>query len=682
MSHPCWQRGFERGALRYRTAGTGDAFQSIPLASSTSNDFFGVIPDTAVTERGVEYYVEVGNGPFSATQPPSAPDAVFRLAVRFSVTMNAVARPTSRGGFLAGREIVVEISLPLGAEFLAGSLHYREGGQASYRVDSLRLDPRRIPLAVIPETVVGARGVEFWAECSTATRRLSFPATEPSRMPALIRTSVFNLAEDASHPGGRYRLLTVPLDFGRDVPRTLEAMLSDETQFGPYNPLRWRSFRYMPDSLRNVELSVGDTLFRPEPGRAFWLISREPHRVDTAPVEGLSTPTGEEYPIVLAPGWNQIGSPFAFGVAWSRVRKSSAAIGDPVAFNPALGTIGDYADATPAVLAPFEGYFVENTGAQAETLRVPAIEALATSSRVVSDAVAASPEAPVLTPQPAARALASVSKVQGAGPGSPSASTASQDSWRLRLRARGAEALDGANLLGVDPEATEEYDPLDQPKPPATPGPWARLSFVHPAWRDRPGAYRHDLRAPGAEGHVWDLEVLSAKSGEPITLEPVAEGPLPRELALRLLDREQMSVVEVRAPGSSLTSYRMLSAGPHRPYRLTLLAGSAEYVARVASQALEIPTHLVLEQNAPNPFSVRTRIRFGLPRSEPVTLEVYNVLGERVASLLKGAPLPPGYHTVLWDGTNGAGKMNASGVYFYRMATAVGALTQRIVLVR
>ena len=75
----------------------------------------------------------------------------------------------------------------------------------------------------------------------------------------------------------------------------------------------------------------------------------------------------------------------------------------------------------------------------------------------------------------------------------------------------------------------------------------------------------------------------------------------------------------------------------------------------------EIPDHYVLMQNYPNPFNPTTRIRFGLPQASDVLIEVYNVLGQRVATLLN-ARKPAGYHEVEFDASQ-----LGSGIYIYRI---------------
>jgi hypothetical protein len=78
------------------------------------------------------------------------------------------------------------------------------------------------------------------------------------------------------------------------------------------------------------------------------------------------------------------------------------------------------------------------------------------------------------------------------------------------------------------------------------------------------------------------------------------------------------------------------------------------------------PQPFVLEQNRPNPFSRTTEITYDLAASCRVRLDVYNVLGQRVATLVNGDQ-ESGDKTVYWNGTNERGLAVSGGVYFYRL---------------
>jgi hypothetical protein len=86
-----------------------------------------------------------------------------------------------------------------------------------------------------------------------------------------------------------------------------------------------------------------------------------------------------------------------------------------------------------------------------------------------------------------------------------------------------------------------------------------------------------------------------------------------------------------------------------------------------------LPVINSLAQNYPNPFNPGTTIRYTLPLPSRVTLEVFNILGQRVRTLVDGDQYAGTFY-VVWDGTNGDGKRVASGVYIYRLqATGLSA---------
>jgi hypothetical protein len=90
-------------------------------------------------------------------------------------------------------------------------------------------------------------------------------------------------------------------------------------------------------------------------------------------------------------------------------------------------------------------------------------------------------------------------------------------------------------------------------------------------------------------------------------------------------------------------------------------------VTEVAPGKSGIPTEYNLSQNYPNPFNPTTQINFDLPKQSPVTLEIYDMLGQKVRTLLSGDMMNPGYYQVTWNGTNQYGHSVASGVYYYRI---------------
>ena len=109
---------------------------------------------------------------------------------------------------------------------------------------------------------------------------------------------------------------------------------------------------------------------------------------------------------------------------------------------------------------------------------------------------------------------------------------------------------------------------------------------------------------------------------------------------------------------------------------LTLPSGLSAVEVAVEGGAVGLPSVYSLGQNYPNPFNPTTEIRFTLPQTSAVKIEVYDLLGRRVAVLVEGE-LAAGRHRVRFDAAG-----LASGVYVYRMEAGAYVETRRLTLLR
>ena len=103
---------------------------------------------------------------------------------------------------------------------------------------------------------------------------------------------------------------------------------------------------------------------------------------------------------------------------------------------------------------------------------------------------------------------------------------------------------------------------------------------------------------------------------------------------------------------------------------------SAENFDNTNIVEIEIPESYQLEQNYPNPFNPSTTISFGLPNSDFVKLELYNLLGEKIATLVD-REFSSGYHTVNFD-ANGL----SAGTYIYRIQTSNYMQSKKMILLK
>jgi len=90
---------------------------------------------------------------------------------------------------------------------------------------------------------------------------------------------------------------------------------------------------------------------------------------------------------------------------------------------------------------------------------------------------------------------------------------------------------------------------------------------------------------------------------------------------------------------------------------------------------------MTLCQNSPNPFNPSTTIRYYIPKKSRVILEVYDIVGRRVA-ILVAAEQGKGNHAAVWGGRNDKGNSVASGVYFCRLKAGKETLTKKMVMLK
>ena len=80
------------------------------------------------------------------------------------------------------------------------------------------------------------------------------------------------------------------------------------------------------------------------------------------------------------------------------------------------------------------------------------------------------------------------------------------------------------------------------------------------------------------------------------------------------------------------------------------------------------PLNFKLHQNYPNPFNPQTTIAFDLPKAAKVSIEIYDILGQKVINLVDNEAYKAGNWEVVWDGNNSQHNRVASGIYFYRIS--------------
>jgi len=112
---------------------------------------------------------------------------------------------------------------------------------------------------------------------------------------------------------------------------------------------------------------------------------------------------------------------------------------------------------------------------------------------------------------------------------------------------------------------------------------------------------------------------------------------------------------------------------------VTILITGVEEVT--GPEGTPVPTEFGLKQNYPNPFNPTTTIEFSVDKPGHVRIDIFNLTGQKVRTLVEGYRLP-GTYKITWDGTDDFGRHLSSGVYFVRLSTVGHVMTRKMVLAK
>ena len=393
--------------------------------------------------------------------------------------------------------------------------------------------------------------------------------------------------------------------------------------FAESNLYPWTAFHENGKSLAEYD---GSDMFRFQPGRGFWVHSEDALRIDQT-IPPVALDHNNAYTIPLHPGWNIIANPFYTTVHWKDVQAANYL------------TQG---------LWRWEGRYVM-TDAFASAERGEAYYFLNTTNRET-----------LTIPYPGVRSTTTLSeRIEG-------------DVLSLTAHRDGRPA--STIQVSLTHNASPGFDAYDQFAPPGY-FETASLRLVQPAASPSAPMYvlAHEFRPNNGDDQRFDL-LLDAPVGEPITLETDKRSAF-AGYELYLLDLERSTFYNLnQQPTLTLTPLTEQS-------RYVLMIGSAGFIETMRDEVA--PTTLTLS-NAPNPFNPSTQITYTVPASssgEHVRLEVYNILGQLVQTLVDTS-MQPGSYSVTWDGTDASRTPVASGMYFYRLQIGRFHMTKTMQLLK
>jgi phage FluMu protein gp41 len=606
----------------------------------------------ATLEVGVQFTPNEAQSREGTLAIRAAEGATVRMTLTgVGVSLNLQAGPARRGESApAALTVEGESVTP------TGTLYARPGGAARYQAFELQeqsTTPLRLE-AELPDTMATPRGIDYYAVLVGNGDTLTVPAGGPTRAaarPPHLPVSFEQLTAPGPFAPEAYRMVTVPARPTEGVKAALE------NAYGAYDPLIWRLARWASGRRDYREYPQIDTL---RPGDGFWVVTAEGEPLSIGAGQTVDASTPRRLP--LAPGWNQVGSPFGFAVPWDTVRAASglapAEVDGPVAYRE-----GEYRPAQSR-LNPWEGYLVFNAQPEPDTLVIPPVSG------------GGEPKTEQ-TPSTALRADDRSVSADSLASGTPT----ERDRYTLRVEAATAETA-ATVWLGLRSVARPGRDALDVAQAPPIEND-VRLSIREEiGGRSVPhtGSFKPPPGPTGGpkRGQAWTLRLRAPAEGpatasdRTVTLRVDEEGALPDGYRRYVLDLSR---------GVRITPGRTLSLAPGEERRLKVLLGTRAYAQEesegVSLSALETD----LRGSYPNPFEETATIEYVLSGTREVTLEVYNVLGQRVRTLVSGER-ERGLHRVAWDGENRYGERVGSGVYFCRIEAGDFTETQKMVLVR
>ena len=352
-----------------------------------------------------------------------------------------------------------------------------------------------------------------------------------------------------------------------------------------------------------------------QPGNSFWLINRngQPFDIENA----VSVSSNNSFTVTILPGWNQIGNPFAFPVAWSSIVNSNLILQAPARWNP---DIQDY-EFDQANLIPWDGYWVYNPTQQIINLGVPPLESLSNN----------------------------------AGKNLTNNFSSGEFVVQIKSKLELTDIRDFQNYVGMENNASDSYDKFDIIKPPSI-SKDLRL-FILADNKE----YAKNIVSLSDEGAYWDLMISSSHQNKNINLSFEEKTQLPGNFKIWLLDKEKKSSI------SLINNNAIVNMNNQNEKMLRLIIGSEDFAKNVSENISLLPDDYVLFQNFPNPFNPETNIYFSLKKNSTVTLEIFDILGRKVKSLIKDEVLNAGLQNVKWNGTDLTGNKVSSGIYIYRI---------------
>jgi hypothetical protein len=367
----------------------------------------------------------------------------------------------------------------------------------------------------------------------------------------------------------------------------------------------------------------GSSQFNFQPGRGFWVLSKN-NWVVQQEFQPVPLDDAANASVSLHDGWNIISNPLGKDISWSAVQAVNDVSQPLWSFTGSFNQTSSFASAQSGQAF----YFLNEAGL--DQLQVPFFDA------------------------------------------TPSSVAKSEEEARIVQLTAMIDSKPASSVwVGMQPNAKEGRDAFDHFSPPGY-FTDATLSVSNDKITSR-YSLASDVRPASAEGHTYDL-VLEAKPGTRVNLQAKGLSGLSPDQEVRLYSKESGQSFDLRtSPVAQVTPTSERA-------EFALLVGTSAYVDQKQSEL--VPKKLQLRQNYPNPFRGQTTVEYTLPEQTEVKVEVYDILGRRIRTLLDGKTQRAGVHTLQWNAQNDLGRPVASGVYLTRLQAGDQTRTIKMVVIK
>ncbi|RKZ31740.1 hypothetical protein DRQ36_01075 [bacterium] len=266
----------------------------------------------------------------------------------------------------------------------------------------------------------------------------------------------------------------------------------------------------------------------------------------------------------------------------------------------------------------------------------------------------------------------------------PKVKTLNPAEFMLRVSAKGVQGSDVRtdiyNYIGVNETALDGFDDWDVREPNIN----LPVNTIDAYFETGGLRLMRDTKANfSSDSKVWTFKVRDIPAGMEVTLEwPKDRTPtgddascgvdnLDERWGLTLVDQATGTTIDMRED----TSYTFTFGSGIRVFSVIL---TDEGVLGIKPRR---PEEFALSMNKPNPFNATTEFTIALPEETDVKVEVFNILGRKVTTLVDES-LDAGWHRIIWDARDGGGHELPSGIYLYKVVAGDFNETRKMTLVK